>query len=284
MDFPTRKSLFRASLTAFLGAQRDLCLLTQMPGNIGDHLIWAGTQDLLGSEGLHYTSVPWCELEEKNRPQGTLLVPGSGAFSTFYHEWLPNTVLKASDRFQKVIILPSSFNISIPIVAECLSRPNVYAFAREVRSYRSAKGLGRIALSLDCAVYYRVFNSGQALIPESLGNDSLLLALRVDKESLLTTQGVMPNPAINQDISLTKVGLNEWIHAIDQASTVVTDRLHIAVASVLLGKRLMYTDPDRQKITDHFGFTFRDTFNDRVRKCSLEWLLANDFVIRRGNE
>ena len=47
MDFYTRRSLYKESLLSFLGAQCDLHLLTEMHGNIGDHLIWAGTRDLL---------------------------------------------------------------------------------------------------------------------------------------------------------------------------------------------------------------------------------------------
>ena len=280
IDFHARRSLYKASLSWFLGAQSDLCLLTEMHGNIGDHLIWAGTRDLLESAGIRYTSMPLHEVGNRDRPRSTLLIPGSGAWTKSWHEWLPAAVLKASGSFHKVIILPSSFDLSVPIVAECLSRQNVYVFARETRSYRSAKSLGRAALCLDCAIYFHRFGDNPAAAGP-VENGSLLLALREDKDSLLPGLGLAPNPVMNQDISLTKANLDDWIDAITRASTVVTDRLHVALASVLFGKRLIYLDLDRLKISNHFNYTFRNTFDDLISQCSAAWLAANEFVVKR---
>jgi exopolysaccharide biosynthesis predicted pyruvyltransferase EpsI len=73
-----------------------------------------------------------------------------------------------------------------------------------------------------------------------------------------------------------------WMDVIAQSSTVVTDRLHVAVASVLFGERLMYLDPDRLKTSNYFIFTFRDRFNDRVHRCPAAWLIANECGVKRG--
>lgn len=279
LEYCARRSLYRDSLLSFLGAQCDLYLLTEMRGNIGDHLIWAGTRDLLKSARVRYRPIPLHEVGDEDHPRSTLLVPGSGALTKSWHEWLPSTVIKASNSFDKVIILPSSFDLRVPIVAQCLSQPNVYGFARETTSYRSAKVLGRAALSLDCAIYLHRFHDGAARTSRPGEGSSLLLTLRDDKDSLLPGQGFAPNPDMNEDISLAMVNLDDWIDAIAQAATVVTDRLHVAVASVLLGKRLVYLDPDCDKISTYFKYTFRDTFNDLVRRCSIAWLLAHEFVV-----
>ena len=103
--------------------------------------------------------LPLHEVGNKDRPRSTLLIPGNAALTKFWHEWLPAVVIKAAGSFHKVIILPSSFDLSVPIVAECLSQHNVYAFARETRSYRSVKSLGRAALCLDSAIYFHGFNT-----------------------------------------------------------------------------------------------------------------------------
>lgn len=264
----------------FLGAQAELHLLTDMHGNIGDHLIWAGTTDLLDSAGINYEPMSLHEVKDAHYPRSSLLIPGSGAFEQFWHEWLPDVVLQASNNFRKVIVLPSSFDSSVPVVARCLSQHNVFGFAREARSYRSIKAFGRAALSFDCAVYYQKFTDGKCSDPRPMDDGALLLALREDKGSLLPLQGLAPNPSSNQDISLTKTNLDEWIDSIAQAESIVTDRLHVAVAGVLLGKRLTYLDPYRQKISTYFNYSFRDTFGERVKQCSLDWLLANEFVIR----
>jgi exopolysaccharide biosynthesis predicted pyruvyltransferase EpsI len=280
MDFQARKALYKESLLHFLAQQSDLCLLTNIPGNIGDHLIWAGTEDLLAFGGIPYTSILLKDIQDIDLPRGTLLVPGSGALTKSYHEWLPAAVISASRRFYKVILLPSGYEVTVPIVAECLSQENVYAFARETRSYRSMKNMGRAALSFDCAVYYHEFDDVPALLPKNR-QDTVLLALREDKDSLLCGQNLAPNPDINEDISRVKTSLDEWIKTIRRHDIIVTDRLHVAMASVLFGKRLFYLDPRNSKISNYFSFTFRDMFDDRFEHCTTAWLLSNDFVIEK---
>jgi exopolysaccharide biosynthesis predicted pyruvyltransferase EpsI len=281
MDFFARRTLYRASLLNFLAGQPNLYLLTGMPGNIGDHLIWVGTEDLLAGGSISYASMPLKELDNACLPQGTLLIPGSGALTKSFHEWLPAAVIKASRRFNKVVLLPSSYDLTVPIVGECLSQQNVYAFAREIGSYRLAKNSGRAAISFDCAVYYREFTDVPASVPE-YRPENLLLALREDKDSLLYGQNFVPNPAINVDISKVKANLDAWIETIKQHDTIITDRLHIAVSSMLFGKRLIYLDPRNLKLSNYFNFTFRDTFDDRVELCTPEWLYANEFVIKKA--
>lgn len=281
MDFFTRRSFYKESLLNFLAEQPDLYLLTHIPGNIGDHLIWAGTEDLLACGSFSYATIALKDLEDTHHPQDTLLVPGSGALTKSFHEWLPATVIKASRRFHKVILLPSRYDLTVPIVAECLSQKNVYAFARETESYRLAKNLGRAALSFDSAVYYHEFHDVPASIPE-YRHDTVLSALREDVDSLLYGQNLAPNPAINQDISRAKTNLDEWLETIKHHDTIITDRLHVAVASVLFGKRLIYLDPRNYKISKYFSFTFRNTFDDRAKPCTPEWLYANGFVIEKA--
>jgi exopolysaccharide biosynthesis predicted pyruvyltransferase EpsI len=91
--------------------------------------------------------------------------------------------------------------------------------------------------------------------------------------------GVAPNPDMNDDISSTKHDLTDWLAAIEQVGSVVTDRLHVAVAAVLLGKRLFYLDPYNKKISTYFAYTFRDSFNEVITNCSLEWLTEKNYLI-----
>ena len=282
MDFYTRRSLYKESLLSFLGAQCDLHLLTEMHGNIGDHLIWAGTRDLSRSAGVGYMPLPLHEVEIRPPAKHPVDTRQCGVDQILARMAACRRHQGRRAVFTKSIILPSSFDLSVPIVAECLSQHNVYAFARETRSYRSVKSLGRAALSW----ILRSTSMGSMTVRPPLqdpsDDSSLLLALREDKESLLPGQGLAPNPVMNQDISLTKANLDDWIDAITRASTVVTDRLHVAVASVLFGKRLIYMDPDRLKISNYFNYTFRNTFDGLIRRCPVEWLVANKFVVKGG--
>jgi exopolysaccharide biosynthesis predicted pyruvyltransferase EpsI len=211
--------------------------------------------------------------------RGTLLVPGSGAFDQLWHEWLPNTVAKVTNLFQKVIILPSSYDVSVPVVAQCLALPTVYALAREAKSYAAVKYFGRAALFFDCAVYFQEFEKKRNPSGKRRKYGSQLIAFRTDKGSLLPTYGFIPNPELNEDISLTKNNLDDWIYAIEHVGTVVTDRLHIALAAVLLGKQLIFLDSYNMKLSTYFAYTFRDTFDAAITKCSIEWLIENKYVL-----
>jgi exopolysaccharide biosynthesis predicted pyruvyltransferase EpsI len=95
---------------------------------------------------------------------------------------------------------------------------------------------------------------------------------------------VAPNPLINRDISTCTASLAEWLGAVSQAATVITDRLHVAVAAVLLGRRLVYLDPYDAKISTYFRHTFGHTFDHLVTQCSLSWLAARGFVVRTESE
>jgi len=284
-DFNTRRALYAESLLVFLASQKRLYLLTDMRGNIGDHLIWAGTRDLLDSRGVHCTPLPLNDVTGACDPRGTLLVPGSGAFVRFWHEWLPAVVLQPSDAFAKVVILPSSFDRQVRVVADCLSRDNVFAFAREPRSYRAVKHFGRAALAFDCALFFQGYREnashtepGRADPPAP--GDTPLLVLRQDQGGLMPLRGLTANAALNEDISVTKPDLQSWLSAIQQASRVVTDRLHVAVAAALLGKTVDYVDPYERKISTYIDYVFRDELNGAVTRRSIDWLLANRFAFR----
>jgi exopolysaccharide biosynthesis predicted pyruvyltransferase EpsI len=177
------------------------------------------------------------------------------------------------------VILPSTFDPAVPIVAQCLSRANVYAFAREVRSYRAVKDFGRAALSIDCAVYCSALSAHDPRTQPGGDQTELLLSLREDKGSRLADHGLMPHPTLNRDISLRCPNLASFLRSIESVKLVITDRLHVAVAAVLLGKRLIYADPIDSKVSNYFSFTFRDEFADVVSERSIPWLAANGFAV-----
>lgn len=275
LDFSLRRAIYREDLQNFLRTQKNIFLLIEMPGNIGDHLIWAGTEDLLKQGNISYSPISVNEISTAHFPFNTLVIPGSGAFSHAYHEWLPDLILRASDHFEKVIVLPSTFHMDIPIVAQCLSAHNVFPFAREARSYSAIKNTKKAALSFDCALYYHKFDE-----PAPRASKDLLLSLRIDKDSNLAHLNFKPNPELNSDISSCTASLDEWFKAIAQASTIVTDRLHIAVASVMLKKKVYYYDTVSQKITNYFNYVFRESLNESIYKCSADWLFTQGYVVK----
>ena len=285
LSFRERACEYRRRICSHVAAIGPVHVLTGLPGNIGDHLIWAGTEDLLrsvdiGFHRLHMADV--ADVTGRDRRDGALVIPGSGALTRLWHEWLPNLVLQASRRFERVVLLPSQYDASVPIVAEALARPNVYAFAREARSYGEIKRFGRAAPGFDPALYYAQFPARDRGVAAVDASSSMLVAFREDQGSLLGVHGFAPDPTRNNDISRTAAGLEEFLRSIATVDMVVTDRLHVAVAAVMAGKRLMYLDPYDRKISTYFSFTFRDEFADRAAPCSLEWLSERGLIIARS--
>jgi hypothetical protein len=273
--FEDRRASHADCLVEYLGRQSRLRLLTEMPGNTGDRLIWAGTEDVLAAGRLEWAPLPVREAGVGPHPGETLVIPGSGAFVRFWHEWLPQCVLDASEVFDRVVILPSEFDVNVPIVGECLGRPNVFPIARDARSYRAVRALSPAALLLDCAL------SAKALTQRgrAAGEGGTLLSLREDEGSSLREYNLSPDPERNRDISRTERDLDAWIATIANADSVVTDRLHVAVAAVVLGRRLKYLDPAGEKISTFFSFAFGDARPDGVERCPVQWLEAQEFVV-----
>ena len=56
-SFVMRRELYDAMICSYLLGFHHIYLLTQLRGNIGDHLIWAGTEDLLRSGGVVFLEV-----------------------------------------------------------------------------------------------------------------------------------------------------------------------------------------------------------------------------------
>ena len=264
----------KQSLGRYISQIPNINLLVDMKGNIGDHLIWAGTKKLLDDLRVPYQKISIQQIENrkiKGTENGCLLIPGSGAFDMRWHEWLPQLVIDASKMLEKVLILPSAFDVSVPIVKECLHQENVYAFAREPVSFCAIKSIGNASLSFDCALYfdfdkYRKSNSA-----------GVLCALRDDAGSLIDRKTYTLS-AFNNDISLTTHSLDEWLMRIAKASLVITDRLHVAAASIMLKKELIYLDPYNNKISTYLDYIFSKTAPERVKKVDCQWLLSEKYI------
>lgn len=285
--FRERWTIYRDVLVthlATLGREWPLHLLCDMPGNVGDRLIWAGTDDLLAAAGVRASPLPVAAVADPVFDTvargGCLVVPGSGALTAVWNEWLPALVAAASDCFARVVILPSQFDPSVPAVAAALSRPNVFAFAREPLSYGRIRRFGRAALAFDPALFAERLPGPGGPTPEPAGEPRRLVVFREDRASLLASHGCRPEPRVNRDIGSRARSLEEFLDAVRSVDEVVTDRLHVAVAAVMSGRRVRHLDPHDRKITTYFDFVFRGELGDRARPCTVDWLLDQGLVTR----
>ncbi len=119
-------------------------------GNLGDQLILEGTRALLSDR--HFREIA---LEELGRSEGDLaLIVGGGAFSAAYHEWARWALQLAETRFGRVIVLPSTFDVSVREVRAVLETTTALVFARERKSFAAIRDLCDARLAFDAAFQY----------------------------------------------------------------------------------------------------------------------------------
>jgi exopolysaccharide biosynthesis predicted pyruvyltransferase EpsI len=280
-DFESWMRKHQESIAHFLHPTSPIYLLTEMQGNVGDQLIWAGTERMLCMSGLTFNRLTVQQLKEKiHKTPGTLVVPGSGAFVDRWHEWLPDLIIFASPLFDRIVILPSQYDPNVPIVKKALQLENVFPFARDAHSYSKIKVFGKASLSLDPALWTIDFVPTQDDKKEwdiDTAQVKSILALRTDKGSILADHGLQP--AINNnDISLTCTDLNDFLNMIRQAHIVITDRLHVVVAAMMLGKQVHFVDPYDEKISRYIRYNFGDHFSNQLTQQTMDWLLINNHV------
>jgi exopolysaccharide biosynthesis predicted pyruvyltransferase EpsI len=269
------------AISNFIKRNSNVYLLTELPGNIGDHLIWAGTVDFLESHQIRVKEMSIFELSGSEPINGCLLIPGNGALTTYFHEWLPEIIESASKRFANVIVLPSQLEPKIAKIQKILKLSNVVFFAREVKSFTRTKDVTPIGLGVDLALFSQHFD--QVKLSDHDSQNKSLLCLRTDAASQIVNAGFSPNVKINRDISVELPNLDSWIVAIREAELIVTDRLHVAVAGVMLNKKLFYIDPDDEKISSYFNFTFGSlTPTEDVFKVDLSWLNDKNYLKSRS--
>lgn len=192
-------------------------------GNLGDHLIYAGVRQLLSECTYREAGI----MGVKSRRGHTALVPGAGAFCGSY-DYMTEYLPLIEERFEQVIILPSSFDVNVETVRRCLSDSKAIVFAREQTSYEQIRHLCHCEIAHDCAFFFD-------FRPYQRSGQGVLTAYRTDRESALSQR-----PGDNNDISLTGESLDEWLWTIARHAVIRTDRAHVMIAGALLGKRVEY--------------------------------------------
>jgi len=265
------------AIAQYLRKYSNIYLLREIPGNVGDHLIWEGTTVFLDNQNISFKEIAMQDLHGVSSINGCLLIPGSGALSKNFNEWLPELIQLASTRFTNVVVLPSKINPEVESVKKILSLSNVAFFAREAHSFSKSKGFGVVGLGVDLALFSQYFNVIGS--NKSSPNLETLVCLRTDEASKVTSGGYSLNNQVNNDISVTKSDLDGWMQAIKYSESIVTDRLHIAVSAVMLNKKLFYIDADVNKLSNYFEFTFGSTSpTSEVILVDLEWLSNKKYV------
>ena len=234
--------LSREQILAEIGDPPDLTVVRGL-GNCGDQLILEGMRALLADR--IYREV---ELTEMCAARGhTVLLSGGGAFCRPFHEVMPRALSVAALRFERVIVLPSSFDPSEDVVRGVLARTRATVFAREAESYRRIAPLCDARLAHDCAFFFD-FTRWRGR------GSGTLNAFRTDREARASWN----LPVDNDDISATAPTLQQWLETIAAHELVRTDRAHVMIAAALLGKQVEFAASSYHKLEAIAEFALSD--------------------------
>lgn len=230
----------RKKLIKLLDGSSDITFIRAW-GNIGDQLIYAGTRQLLSNHNYQEAHIS----ELKGLKGHTALISGGGSWCKAFHT-MPKFLPIVEELFDRVIILPSSFDVSVEHVKHALLNTKAIVFAREEESYRQIRNLCSADIAFDCAFFFDYS-------PYKKQGKGILNAFRTDKESMISEV-----PLDNNDISSGCNSLDEWLWTISRYDIIRTDRAHITIAAALLDKRVYYRSSNYHKVPAIVDFALKD--------------------------
>jgi exopolysaccharide biosynthesis predicted pyruvyltransferase EpsI len=222
-------------------------------GNVGDLLIHAGIRQMLSS--LDYREISIFNLDGVRG--NTAVFPGAGGFCHAHHK-IPAYMAELEARFERVIVLPSSFDVSVDSVRAFLQQTRAHVFARERESYRQIQGLCRADLAHDCAFYFE-------FEPYRRCGNGILTVCRTDRESALRS-----HPIDNNDISQTCETLDEFLWTISRHELIRTDRAHVMIAAAMIGKRVEYWPSNYHKLNAIAEFSLTNFPVLQIEPCRIQ--------------
>lgn len=91
-DIFRRLRVHKTSINQLLSMGKGVWLLSEMAGNVGDHLIWRGTERLFDGLLLKFQRISCSEIngEKTQYNNDTLVIPGSWAFTRNFTNGDPN--------------------------------------------------------------------------------------------------------------------------------------------------------------------------------------------------
>jgi exopolysaccharide biosynthesis predicted pyruvyltransferase EpsI len=220
----------RDVLLRAIGEPEDLTFI-RLYGNKGDELIYAGTRQLLARR--FYKEVGVRDLGGVSGH--TAVVAGCGGWCGPYHDMVKRLPV-IETKFERVIIMPSSFDVSVPSVRSTLATTKAIVFARERKSFDDICRLCDANIAYDCAFFFDYR-------PYLRHGEGSLVTYRTDEESVLSLI-----PQSNHDISKSCSSLDEWLWTIARHAVVKTDRAHVMIAAALLGKVVDYWTSSYHKV------------------------------------
>lgn len=274
IGFPARLYPFNIDNQALLSVLRSLPHFTYIPnqGNLGDMLIAAASLLFFKKYNLSYDTYTGKNSE--------YIVYGGGGIWTADYKNLWEPFLPVFQHAKKVVILPGSFH-NCPEFASKLDERFV-VFCREKQSYEYLKSFHTkatilldhdMALRIDEHFWDTKVSPGAAFFTHCLKKCTKHakneLAAPV---SFLLRQDCERQAAIDKGVDLSSFVFADsktserdilfmaqtMMTLINTASVVITDRLHVAIASLLLGKETYLLDNNYKKLSNVYSHSLAE--------------------------
>jgi exopolysaccharide biosynthesis predicted pyruvyltransferase EpsI len=237
-------------LRIFLRKYEGSCVdFFRFGGNYGDSVIWHGTMNLLSDLNITTVNVD-ITTEGKNN---VLLIDGGGNFVNYYDD-VRNFINEKYNQYKEIVFLPHTIfgDKQIEVLSKLKKNTTIFCRERESANFVDlfAKNCN-VFLWHDCAFY----NS----FKQSKKGKGTLNAFRSDCESVFKFK-----PEFNIDISYNGYAtkpLNEFLDTINEFEQINTDRLHVAITAVLLGKTVNLFSNSYFKNKAVYEYSLHEYFN-----------------------
>ncbi len=196
-------------------------------GNNGDTLIYMGAEHLLAKWKVEYEI-----LDPKDIPKtkGKIAVLfGGGGFCKVYHYYHAKYLKQLKENFGEVIVFPTAFDPEVEAVFDAVlpnSKCSLKLFCRDP--------ISQIKLIQKGIFSYLAHDTAFALF-----DSSWIKSIEVsDKKELVCFREDGESSGNYQKNDCISVSFDEYVKNIAEASCVKTDRLHVAILSAMLGKKV----------------------------------------------
>jgi len=244
-------------------------LLTQLIfGNWGDELERMGLRKHLKEEGLVFEEVKYGELPQKIDEFKTVLIFGVGGIGRFYKEFSEKVHNLCSTYPNKLfVIAPTTAMLHEDFLRERYLHDNLIFFARELTTYNFMKWLGlkRVYLDECCALKLRKEDLEEFLEDEEEIWERALF-LRGDGEKVDFGQDLQKlfDATVTLDPVREAKSFEEWVRIHQRARTVYTNRLHSALLSLILGKKVF--------VFRNFYHKLRSVWKHSLKRRGVGWI------------
>lgn len=238
-------------------------IFLQNNGNYGDCLIRYGTIRFFEDMGLRYREYDMAKRTHKAAAFGKgifdrllqrhlFVYSGSGAWADECSVGLKN-VRRQIAANKNIFVLPTTFQyFGLP--------RDIPVFVRD--RFESLKVVPNARFCHDMAFYLALVAPGRFLPNRVAPNRALGFAFRTDNEAREHGFATLKN---NMDISALGTHSSDplvFLRLIDQFSEIATDRLHIAIGAILLGKRVWLAEGSYFKMRAIFNSSIKGIFDN----------------------